>query len=305
MRASRNRRRPAFTLVELLAVIAIIAVLVGLLIVGVFKFTRKGPEVETRVELGQLEMAVESVKTQRSVKFLPSFIILREDCNYNLANPQEAASVMFLQQFFGKRIPINNTGSPWIDWNGNGIKETNPWTLSGDQCLVFWLGGIPAPPGGPTGCTGFSPDPTNPATGLGTRTPPNFEFKINRLIVGANGFLSYQDAYGTGAPYAYFSSTTINRAASTSPGTLLTYQADCPGIAGGPVNPYFVASSSPVQFLKPNGFQIISAGRDGKFGDVASQSPPGWNPSTGYATNYIGADDMANFSGSILGSGQD
>ncbi len=138
----------------------------------------------------------------------------------------------------------------FIDWNGNGVYDPPPpvsvpggtahipWMLEGDQCLVFFLGGIPSLAGGVPNMQGFGKNPKNPADNS-TPFPPNgpnavvapagfnppfFDFQSSRLVfmdVDPNvnparpPFLSYLDTYGlsdgagklkSGKPYAYFSS---------------------------------------------------------------------------------------------------
>jgi hypothetical protein len=52
--------------------------------------------------------------------------------------------------------------------------------------------------------------------------------------------------------------------------------------------------------MNPNGYQIISAGRDSLFGPGGS-----WNPAAGYTTaGSPGLDDLANFSQTPLGGPQ-
>jgi hypothetical protein len=241
--------------------------------------------------------------------------------------------------------PANPALSLWattgIDWNGNGIIDGPPplagmdgpgaITLEGDQCLVFFLGGIPVLPGGGASaqCLGFSTNPQNPASPTTDRIPP-FEFDSKRLVLlrfagnPYNRYFSYGDNYCTtdgagtllsGAPYAYFSSyknsNGYNRYASfqlaqpvyPAPGIALAFGAsDCStlGLAGGA---YFESASTiGTKYLKPNSFQIISAGADGFFGvgggpwnaTMAPQMYPAGNP---------GFDDQSNFSSAMLNVG--
>src|SRR5262249_51252778 len=117
-----------------------------------------------------------------------------------------------------------------------------------------------------------------------------FEFKSNRLVAGNNGFFSYLDPFGK-KPYAYFSSYKGNNGYSPY-GT-----SDCASLG---VSPYY-ERTSPLTYLRPSGFQIISAGSDtifgpggGPWGRVAPASP-----ATG-----AGSDDFANFASLRLGAGQ-
>jgi hypothetical protein len=90
----------------------------------------------------------------------------------------------------------------------------------------------------------------------------------------------FVDVYET-QPYLYFSSRKGgNDYASTI----------------GSITPYMTAAN---RFANPNGFQIISAGKDGKFGPGGLN----WPGASGGAT-LDGADDMANFYPTLLGISQ-
>jgi prepilin-type N-terminal cleavage/methylation domain-containing protein len=134
-----------------------------------------------------------------------------------------------------------------IDWNGDGAIQDPPMVsgagipmgvyhpntgtvalscfgsmLEGEQCLVFFTGGIPSQTSAGFVMTGFSTNASNPAALVGDRVAPFLEFKTNRLVQWggtAPGYPSYLDGYGKsgfnaagvpiatfGAPYAYFSS---------------------------------------------------------------------------------------------------
>jgi prepilin-type N-terminal cleavage/methylation domain-containing protein len=135
--------------------------------------------------------------------------------------------------------------------------------VQGNAALVFFLCG-------PTG-QGFSSDPTNPLAAPQpgeVRKGPFFDFRANRLVGG-----QYLDVYGT--PFAYFSTT----------GTSNSYPAGC--------GAYLESATG---YLKPDSFQIISAGANMQFG-------PGnmvWPGNVGAA----GFDDISNFATGPLGSGQ-
>jgi hypothetical protein len=57
------------------------------------------------------------------------------------------------------------------------------------------------------------------------------------------------------------------------------------------------------QFINPNGFQIISAGKNGQFGPGCGGGGP-WDTSNGLPGTDPGADNLANFSSAVLGAGQ-
>jgi len=288
---SKKPGRQGFTLIELLVVIAIIAVLMGLTLAAVMKTFIKGPEALTRSEISALTTAVGSFKGQYGVTYMPSQVVLRENSlsttasvsPYNMSNQLEKDSITFLQQMFGKRLSFP------IDWNGDGAISTTPVTLTGDQCLVFFLGGIPNT-GTPAGCLGFSTSPTNPATSVGNRISPFFEFKSNRLVRGNGSFFSYQDGFGKNV-YAYFSAYKLANGYNRY-GT-----SDCANLG---VSPYVLSTSPTTVFINSTDSQIISAGANGLFGSGGTN----WNPNSGYTPADNGADDFSNFSSLKLGSPQ-
>lgn len=272
--------RTGFTLIELLVVIAIIAVLVSLTAAALFKILGKGPETQARSDIDQLANAINTMKSEFHVSFIPSTITLREDNNYNSANVAHRQTVAFLQQMFGKNISLK-TSTP-IDWNGDGTISTADIVLQGQDCLVFFLGGIPSQAGSSNSCLGFSRDPKNPATLGGARYGPYFPFQSKRLVASgtAAGFLNYVDPW-LQQPIAYFSSRKGK-----------DYTADCPALG---VSFY---SDLAGNMFNPNGFQIITAGADGAFGTATT-----WDPQNG-APSGPHADNMTNFTKGQLKAAQ-
>jgi prepilin-type N-terminal cleavage/methylation domain-containing protein len=352
---TRPGTRRGFTLIELLIVIAIIGVILSLIAAAVVQAQRTGRRTQNRVDIGQIEVALDQFK-QRFGAYPPSRIKLCESLLwYDLTTNAQGQPINQLDtdsvQFINKMFP-NIDQTIWasgIDWNGNGKLDAAPpqpgmdapgaITLEGDQCLTFFLGGIPSS-GVPLACLGFSADPRNPTNTTADRIGPFFEFPSNRLVVNqfrvsqnpANIYFSYVDAYSStdgagtllsGAPYAYFSSyktaNNYNRYQFfNQPGypILLSFtSSDCsslqcipPGGLNGPpaILPYIeTVTTLGKKYWKPNSFQIISAGQDGVFG-VANATVP-WNSVTGasYYQNVTGSgyDDQANFTGGMIGAG--
>jgi prepilin-type N-terminal cleavage/methylation domain-containing protein len=318
------KRRVAFTLIELLIVIAIIALLVSLTASATMRILSKGPEITTGIEIGQLATAIESFKRQYNVDYLPSSIVLDEACNYPNRTTVGSAdwfAVTYLRKLFPRinltaRTSTDITNNNWIDWNGNGTCDhalapaaQNSQALQGHEALVLFLGGVGIKSGTNFGLSGFCTDPTNPAPpplnssfGL-PRQQPFFDFKNGRLAFGpphkvANDmFLVYTDAYGHGSPYVYFSHYAKGND---------YVSADCNTVLGGnpPATAILPFTDPTGRFINPNGYQIISAGRDGFFGPGGMWNPTNPGLSSGYQTGGSGADDQANFSRSLLGVGQ-
>jgi len=285
-------KRAGFTLVELLIVIAIIAILVGLVATAVMRALSKGPETQARTEIGQMETALQACMTEFNLDYLPSSLILREDnAYYDAAGnplPGYQPTVTFLTKMFGKRVNLKPPMT--IDWNGDTSISNQDIVMEGQHCLVFFLGGIPVPatPSGASG-SGFAADPVNPANAAApTRKGPYYQFPASRLVMGTStghNFYVFVDPYsGSPRPYAYFSS--YNK--------LNGYRNDCPSLG---VSPYFHMGSNNIRMYE-NGrsYQILSAGKDNTFGPGGQ-----WDPTSG-VTSGPGSDDQSNFAGRILGS---
>jgi hypothetical protein len=192
-------------------------------------------------------------------------------------------------------------GAPKVDWNSDGTLGNFNGILEGEECLVFFLGGA----NNGTTFIGFSTDATNPMNPATGRRGPYYQFEMPRVKPGpsttfagaARPFFMYADPYGT--PYAYFSSINGPNNYSAYRGVMPAgKQHDCFSLANFP--PYFQPPPSPtaaLQFYNPDTFQIISAGKDGKFGPGGS-----WSPQSGPSgTAPNGADDLSNFYDSRLG----
>jgi prepilin-type N-terminal cleavage/methylation domain-containing protein len=179
---SQARRQRSFTLVELLVVIAIIGVLVGLLLAAVFGIMKKVSVTRTRHEMSELDVALQSFKTKYGF-YPPSRIRLRERLAeyYPFNNAQQPDqldidSVYYLTKMF-PRIQDTWAGNlpngpnpamgllPGMDWNLNGqIDQNVNIVLEGDQCLVFFLGGMGLidPTTNQPSVNGWSTDVSNP-----------------------------------------------------------------------------------------------------------------------------------------------
>jgi prepilin-type N-terminal cleavage/methylation domain-containing protein len=304
--------RQAFTLVELVVVIAIILVLAALLLSAVFKAMTVADELKNTTDIRQLDLAVQAFKSKYNVDYIPSKIFLSNvRSDYPTSPPATQPdlkwdSLLYLQRVWPR---LNFSATPAISWSPSSPTAGMPATLEGNQCLVFFLGGIPSIDSS-TGlfkCSGFSNDPTNP-TNLAATTgtiPPFYTFAAERLDLAggpnaagttfsktASVFFDYIDTYGK-TPYAYFSCY------KTANGYGRYGSSDCLLLGGASFVPYGVAGA----FQNPNTHQIISAGRDKTFGLFALTSPP-WTPasaSDAYPPGSVGADDQANFSNRPLG----
>jgi prepilin-type N-terminal cleavage/methylation domain-containing protein len=300
MKRTAMRGREAFTLIELLVVISIIAILMGLTTAAVQKVRVAAKRAQTVSEIGQLSSSIGVFQRDKKQDSIPSRFVIRERMDYNSSNVLEVESANYIKRVW-PQVPLvlsaggGNSPFPagaYLDWNGNGTMD-GAVTLEGDQCLVFFLGGIPRPQGNGTfGAGGFSNNPANPAD-LSSLKSPSFEFPAGRLKdVRANGsgYPSFIDPFGT-QPYVFFSSYGTKAAGSTYNrfGT-----SDC-ATAG--ISPY-IQTTAPLGYWQPTGHQIVSAGYDKAFG-VGGLAP---GPNTGQGSPD--ADNITNFSnGQISGLG--
>jgi prepilin-type N-terminal cleavage/methylation domain-containing protein len=292
MRLSHTHRgRTAFTLIELLVVIAIIAILVALTSAAVIRTIARGPEVTAATEINQLAGALGTFKGKFG-SYPPSRIILHNRGSNYGTSQLDLDSKQYLQSIFPGLANIWSAGGA-VNWGGPDGTRTTPVTLTGDQCLVFFLGGIQTGAGGTPGCLGWGTgnDPTNVT---GTTIPPFYQFPSTRLVAGNGGYFSCLDAWKQ-KPYAYFSSYSWK-----GPNQYLRYFNNPGGSDCSTLNilPYqFPPAGNVVRFVNPDSFQIICAGQDGVFGGGGA-----WNPQSGIPG--AGADDLTNFASGRVGNPQ-
>lgn len=313
--AARNRK--AFTLVEVLMVIGIIAILAAMATYGVNNALNASRRASTKQEMAQIEIALANATRELGdIHTIPSIIALHEDIRRYANNDPSYRQLKMM--FSGiTNDPTNEPNGKWlVDWNGdNSISnDPNPIILKGDQAWVFFVGGIPRA----SGPDGFSRD-SNPALLSDKKKGPYFDFKQHRLVK-KNGFYSYLDYWEKNVYLVYNNYSKSPTAEelcfdSPIPDTFLT-----PSLGKTPYRYYL--SLSPAKLHNPKTYQIISAGKDGIFGtklsgysnfrfDESSGSfvyqPSGSAPPrpivfNGYGDGDTtgGADDQANFSDSPL-----
>ena len=335
IRPASRKERTGFTLVELLVVIAIVAVLAGLLTAAVQVVRKRAIDTQNANDIMQMGAAMEAFKQQYKC-YPPSRVRLLESGAYDMSqtNGQPNTPLDFESKNALTRI--------WprlqfpIDWNNDGA-TTGDWTLEGDQCLVFFLGGIPS--ASPPGVTGFATSPTNPAAPVaqgGGRVQPFFAFSAARLVIlSHNGvtspFYSYADVHASvqtlsnvptiptingkqaGQPFAYFA--TLKQPNQYNPYLSFPYAQNVSDCASIGAMPYFAPFLNNVaQYQNSATYQIISAGADQTFGSTVTNGGVIFNSSgnagTFNLTNgspppqpFAGMDDRTNFSPNILAAG--
>lgn len=191
-RPSTPRRRPGFTLIELMIVIVIIGILVALLVPAIAAVVRRANNGRVTAEINTMAQSLEEFKS-RYGDYPPSRIILSERGSYPLSStallsdtsipwfgqgPRSVGtpditlgqlaerSVRYLRKFFTKAAAPNPNGTPptWHDFNGNGALDDGYIYLEGHECLAFFLGGVPMNDGQSISLSGFGRYPVRPFT---------------------------------------------------------------------------------------------------------------------------------------------
>lgn len=236
-------------MVELLSVIVILAILMALLLPAINAAMKSAKNAAVGAEINSMASALAAFKAKYGI-YPPSRVYLAENGYFPVTSTAgvngngdisigtlaqrtvTTLRTMFPRVTLSTSTPVfvGNPPAVWYDFNGNGVFDGS-YILQGHECLVFFLGGIPSPPGaGSLASTGFGKDPTNPFVNSlvsQNRTQPMFEFDPGRLFLdphavslyGANmtwNSPGYLDSMGNATPtglagtptnfYAYFAS---------------------------------------------------------------------------------------------------
>jgi len=304
-------KRRAFTLIELLTVIAIIAILIGIILPAVNAARDSARRAQAINDIAQLSAGITTAKSTMQARYVPNYSYLWSSYDVTPGGPNYAfnlAALTDLRQFFGSRFGTPDSSNPYLIWSG----LPNWGAISGSQCLVFYLGGYRD--GNFT--VGFGDDMRNPFYTTSSSAVPKtfYDFNLKRLWFTPNaGPPVYVDSYGMpnsamrGTPYFYM---TAQRGGDYADQNRVLMK---PGICIYPAGVYTNFSTgeqatmpslqiSPLidavgKYVNPDGWQIISAGKNGHPGPGGS-----WRPGNSpYTIGADGGDDLANFRTLMLG----
>jgi prepilin-type N-terminal cleavage/methylation domain-containing protein len=285
VRSPRRRPPAAFTLVELLVVITIIAMLAGLGTAAAIMVRDRARKTVTALGLKDLEQACQRYKAIYG-EYPPDFALIN-DATYG------TAARAIVTRHFAKAFP--RYSGNWVTdlptALGIPISQLTPQTA-----LAIFLGGIPDPASN-NAPSGFAADPTNPfqtVAACPSRTTVFCEFDRTRL----RNFMYWpKDATGdmTRGAIVYFRAENGNY---TLDGTVAGTQKSATDSDAGAtvVYPAYDLRIGATAWVNPESIQILSSGADLAYGSTGGplQYPNGAN----YRPETF--DNITNFSSGTL-----
>lgn len=327
--------RRGFTLIELLAVIAILSILLAFLLPAVFGARSRAQIVQVKTDIGNISAAINSFK-QDFGNDPPSLITLYETKNgWDGGGATALASRAIISRLW-PQFDFSAATPRDLDLDGS-FSDATVITLSGPECLVFFLAGPTTwidsngnnkydssetvMPG-----SGFSRNPANPFAPLPSTGNANRQtflaIESNRLIPAQYNTAStpipvtytYADPItSTLVPYLYASSNDGQGYNEDSAQLALDWNTvnakDLRGSLSSTYTPayYRQGTTTTAPFWNKTGYQIISAGLDRRFGGpttgAAAGTPLGgpYQKGTQLSTSRdCERDNITNFSDGVL-----
>jgi prepilin-type N-terminal cleavage/methylation domain-containing protein len=237
--APPQRSRPrGFTLVELLAVIMIIAMLAALITPAVMRALASARNAAIKAEIDMLHMAIMNYKNEYG-SFPPAWVL-----NITGADPASRHLLRLFPRIGGTaNAAFQATNLPFLNTGTTPLSGANP--INPANALPMWL-------------YGYTDDPSQPVF-VSSTTPRKklFDFDTSRLANIGSGTVSYHISGKPASPYVYINSANY--------GTVLV---PTPFVIGsGTYRAQTQALGSATAFFNPDTFQILCAGRDEVYGN--------------------------------------
>ncbi len=326
--------RSAFTLIEMMVVVIIIAVLAGLLLPALGRARTSANEARVVVEIKGLESGIAAFKAKYGCEPPSSFILYLNQAGWS-SDPTNMAIVRQIWPQFDFTMGAGSgTTFPAFWTNIQKQVNGNPAVpMNSGECLLFFLGGVVPAQGANQMPQGFAKNPAypfSPPSVSANREGPFFDFSdvVRVKDIDGNGVNEWYDQLpNQSKPYLYFSSyegrgynlnelpnngsssytiasfPSLHDMYRVSP-TAATAAQYPPSSRSTNANGSVVASGS--QLLppqKPQSFQIISPGYDGEygFGGIFNATLPNSGLTDGSGNpDILAYDNLTNFNGGRL-----
>jgi prepilin-type N-terminal cleavage/methylation domain-containing protein len=256
--------RRAFTIIELLVVVIVIAILMALILPAIGNARIRAQEAKVIVEIRQLESAITAFKVKYGIEPPSRISIYRTQPEWDA--PTAAADKAIIKRIW-----------PQFDFTmpgGAGTAYPSTWTktqnINCGECMMFFLGGI-YENGVPTGFAKNPATPFAPRSVAASREGPFMEFDAGRITdtenstVNNNNMPEYLDSLPdrAGKPFLYFSSYE-GRGYKVSELPSGSSMQDVYRVNNATATPGPATQGFPAQ--KAQTFQIISPGFDNDYG---------------------------------------
>lgn len=165
----KQHHRPAFTLLEILVAVSIVAILIALLMPALSSARRNSKVAHVKKEIDSLADALEQFKAKYG-EYPPSRITLYSTADGWNSDPRSKA---IIRKYW-----------PDFDFTSDGAGGSflsDPVQLDGAECLTFFLGGVRDSDGS---YIGFSNNPAQPfsVAHRDSRSGPFFRFEMSRVV---------------------------------------------------------------------------------------------------------------------------